>query len=116
MAVKVLDIDSVDFKVNTADRDASYDDFLKELKTLQQIQSYGAKNVNRIFEVLEVHSQLWIVSEYCPGGSVHTLVSFKAPAMLRFLGILLFLVLSSIQSELIISRCKGQTIEWRRSI
>ena len=74
----MLDIDAVDFAANLRDRDQSYKDFLKELKTLQQLQSYGAKNVNQIFEVLEVHSQFWIVSEYCPGGSVHTLVS---PAM-----------------------------------
>ena len=75
VAVKVLDVDSVDFGVNLAHRDQSYEDFLKELKTLQQLQSYGAQNVNQIFEVMEVHSQFWIISEYCPGGSVHTLVS-----------------------------------------
>ena len=74
VAIKVLDIDAVDFKAQLSDRDQSYEDFLKELKTLQQLQSAGARNVNQIFEVLEVHSQFWIISEYCPGGSVHTLV------------------------------------------
>ena len=75
MAVKVLDVDDVDFGVNLALRDQSYEDFLKEVKTLQQLQSFGAQNVNQVFEVMAVHSQFWVISEYCPGGSVHTLVS-----------------------------------------
>ncbi|KAL6715757.1 hypothetical protein ACLMJK_006718 [Lecanora helva] len=74
VAIKVLDIDSVDFGANLKNRDQSFEDFLQELKTLQQLQSYGARNVNQIYEVMEVHSQFWIISEYCPGGSVHTLM------------------------------------------
>lgn len=75
MAVKILEVDAVDFQAHLTDRDQTAQDFLKELKTLQQIQSYNAPNVNKIYEVLEVYSQFWIISEYCPGGSVHTLVS-----------------------------------------
>ena len=72
--MKVLEVDSVDFKADLRDRDQSYKDFLGELRTLQQLKAREAENVNQIFDVLEVDSQLWIVSEYCPGGSVHTLV------------------------------------------
>lgn len=69
----------MDFQAHLVDRDQTAQDFFKELKTLQQIQSYNAPNVNKIYEILEVYSQFWIISEYCPGGSVHTLVSIPVP-------------------------------------
>jgi len=75
----------VDFQAHLIDRDQTAQDFLKELKTLQQIQSYKAPNVNKTYEVLEVYSQFWIISEYCPGGSVHTLVSLIIPSLESFI-------------------------------
>ena len=45
---------------------------MHEYTVLKQLE--GAERVNQIFDILDVHSQVWIASEYCPGGSVHTLV------------------------------------------
>lgn len=42
---------------------------------LKQLKDAKTKNVNVIFDAFQIHSQLWIVNEYCPGGSVRTLVS-----------------------------------------
>ena len=45
---------------------------MHEYTVLKQLE--GAERVNQIFDILDVHSQVWIASEYCPGGSIHTLV------------------------------------------
>ena len=45
---------------------------MHEYTVLKQLE--GAERVNQILDILDVHSQVWIASEYCPGGSVHTLV------------------------------------------
>lgn len=48
---------------------------MHEIKVLKQLKDANTKNVNMIFDAFQIHSQLWIVNEYCPGGSVRTLVS-----------------------------------------
>lgn len=48
---------------------------MHEIKVLKQLKDANAKNVNIIFDAFQIHSQLWIVNEYCPGGSLRTLVS-----------------------------------------
>lgn len=48
---------------------------MHEIKVLKQLKDAKTKNVNVIFDAFQIHSQLWIVNEYCPGGSVRTLVS-----------------------------------------
>ena len=72
-AIKVMDADAVDIRANAKFRDESIKEFLHETKVLQKLA--GAPNVNQIFDVMEVEAQLWIISEYVPGGSVKTLVS-----------------------------------------
>ena len=48
---------------------------LKEISILQQLRDSKARAyVNIIEEARTVHNELWIVSEYCSGGSVHTLM------------------------------------------
>ena len=74
-AVKVIDVDSQDWKGNIVFKDDSVRETLHEIKVLQQLQDAKAKNINPFFEAFQIHSQLWIVNEYCPGGSVRTLVS-----------------------------------------
>ena len=55
---------------------------LKEIDILQQVKASRARPyVNIIEEARTVHSELWIVSEYCSGGSVNTLMK---PNMQRF--------------------------------
>lgn len=67
-----MDADAVDIRANAKFRDESIREFLHETKVLQKLA--GAPNVNQIFDVMEVEAQLWIISEYVPGGSVKTLV------------------------------------------
>ena len=75
VAVKVLETDAMDFDAGGPNKDAGMEDALKEINVLERLQQSKASNVNLFFEAFQVHSQLWIVSEYCPGGSITTLVS-----------------------------------------
>lgn len=77
VAIKVLDIDSIDYKSLRDFRDESINDFIRETKVMKQVKESGAKNINELIEAISIHSQLWLVCEYCPGGSVRTLVSFR---------------------------------------
>ncbi|KAJ5540876.1 hypothetical protein N7494_005952 [Penicillium frequentans] len=74
VAVKVLDIDSLDYKSLRDFRDESIKDFIHETKVMKQVKDSGAKNINELIEAISIHSQLWLVCEYCPGGSVRTLM------------------------------------------
>ncbi|KAL4974778.1 hypothetical protein BDW66DRAFT_167535 [Aspergillus desertorum] len=73
VAIKVLDIDSMDYKSVRDFKDESIKDFIHETKVMKQVKDAGAKNINEIIEAVSIHSQLWLVCEYCPGGSVRTL-------------------------------------------
>lgn len=75
VALKVIDVDLHDYKVNAREKDDSIEVTLHEIKVLKQLKDAKTKNVNMIFDAFQIHSQLWIVNEYCPGGSVRTLVS-----------------------------------------
>jgi serine/threonine protein kinase len=55
-------------------KDESIKDFIHETKVMKQVKDAGAKNINELIEAISIHSQLWLVCEYCPGGSVRTLV------------------------------------------
>ena len=82
VAIKVMDIDSLDYKSVRDFRDESIKDFIHETKVMKQVKDSGAKNINEIIEAISIHSQLWLVCEYCPGGSVRTLVSLHFLAYL----------------------------------
>lgn len=86
VAIKVLDIDSLDYKSLRDFRDESIKDFIHETKVMKQVKDSGAKNINELIEAISIHSQLWLVCEYCPGGSVRTLVgsfaNFHLPLVL----------------------------------
>lgn len=74
VAVKVLDVDEADFQAFGDFRDEQLRDFNKEIAILRRAQESGAENLNQMIEAFSVHSQLWLVCEYCPGGSVKTLM------------------------------------------
>ncbi|KAL8644080.1 MAG: hypothetical protein Q9226_007945 [Calogaya cf. arnoldii] len=74
VALKVVNADSHDFKVHFLEKDESIQTVLHEIKILTQLRDSNAKNVNSIIDAFSIHSQLWIVTEYCPGGSLHTLM------------------------------------------
>jgi serine/threonine protein kinase len=74
VAVKIVNIDDMDFSADPLQRDETVKDFQKEVAILQQLKDSGARNVNLIHDAFDLHSQLWIVSDYCTGGSVRTLM------------------------------------------
>lgn len=74
VALKVVDVDPHDFKVHYLEKDESIQTVLHEIKILTQLRDSNAININLIIDAFPIHSQLWIVTEYCPGGSLHTLM------------------------------------------
>lgn len=74
VAIKVLDVDDADFHAFGDMKDEQIRDFNREIQILRRAQESGAENLNQMIEALPVHSQLWLVCEYCPGGSVKTLM------------------------------------------
>ncbi len=78
-AVKVIEVETEDFKLSFKNSGATIKDIVQEIRILQQLHDAKAKNINPFFEAFQIHSQLWMVSEYCPGGSLSTLVSLAVP-------------------------------------
>ncbi|KAK2606173.1 Serine/threonine-protein kinase PAK 4 [Conoideocrella luteorostrata] len=81
VAVKIIDIEGSD-TVNPKLAD-TYSDLLKEIKALQLLSESGAKNVNLVIEALPVGQSMWMITEYCAGGSVATLMRPTAPGGLQ---------------------------------
>jgi len=70
--VKIIDIDKSDtFSPRNAD---SFHEFLKEVGALKILSENKARNINHIIDALLIGHNVWIVTEYCGGGSVATLV------------------------------------------
>ncbi|KAK6432319.1 hypothetical protein LTR95_011512 [Oleoguttula sp. CCFEE 5521] len=78
VAVKIVNIDDMDFTMPLEQRDETVKDFRKEVTILKQLKDSGARNVNLIHDAFDLHSQLWIISDYCTGGSVRTLMRANA--------------------------------------
>lgn len=73
VAIKIIDIDASDTQdPRNAD---SYSDVLKEIAALSTLSETKAKNINFVIEALVIGQSMWLVTEYCSGGSVATLVS-----------------------------------------
>ncbi|KAF4124161.1 S TKc [Geosmithia morbida] len=81
VAVKIIDIDQSD-TMNPGMSD-TYSDLLKELNALQLLRVSGAKNINHVIEALPVGQSMWVITEYCAGGSVSTLMRPTAPGGLQ---------------------------------
>jgi len=72
VAVKIISIEEGDtFSPGAAD---TFNDILKEVNTLKLLGSSGAKNINIVVDSLLVGQSVWIVTEYCAGGSVSSLM------------------------------------------
>ncbi|KAK4565431.1 hypothetical protein LTR86_004048 [Recurvomyces mirabilis] len=74
VAIKIIMIDDSDFQEHVAEKDLGISAFRKEVDILQQLKDKKAKNINMIHDAFDIHSQLWIVSDYCTGGSIRTLM------------------------------------------
>lgn len=72
VAVKIISIDEGD-SLAPGDSD-TFNDILKEVNTLKKLGQSGAKNINTVIETLLVGPSMWIITEYCGGGSVSTLM------------------------------------------
>lgn len=76
VAVKIIDIDESDtMDPKNAD---TYSEFLKEINALKTLGQSGAQNINNVIEALPVGSAMWMITEYCGGGSISTLVGYHS--------------------------------------
>jgi serine/threonine protein kinase len=72
VAVKIIDIDEGDtLNPRLAD---TYSEFMKEINALKLLSEAKARNINHVIEALPVGKTMWMVSEYCGGGSIATLM------------------------------------------
>ncbi|KAK8070593.1 STE/STE20/YSK protein kinase [Apiospora hydei] len=79
VAIKMVDIEEGDgVKPGAAD---TYGDIQKEISTLKLLRDVGAANVNLVVDAFMVEQSMWIITDYCAGGSVATLMKpFNAAA------------------------------------
>jgi len=81
VAVKIIDIEESDtLNPKLAD---TYGEFLKEVNALKLLRNSGAKNINLVIDALPVGHSMWMITEYCAGGSVATLMKPTAPGGLQ---------------------------------
>ncbi|KAK7973215.1 serine/threonine-protein kinase nak1 [Apiospora saccharicola] len=71
VAIKMVDIEEGDGANPGAD---TYGDIQQEIKTLKLLRDVGAANVNLVIDAFMVEQSMWIVTDYCAGGSVATLM------------------------------------------
>jgi len=72
VAVKIISIEEGDsIQPGAAD---TFGDILKEVNTLRLLRSSGARNINLIIDALLVGQSVWMVTEFCAGGSVASLI------------------------------------------
>ncbi|KAI1759050.1 kinase-like protein [Hypoxylon sp. FL1150] len=81
VAVKIIDVDESD-TVNPKLAD-TYSEILKEINALHRLSQSNAQNINHVIEALPVGKAMWMVTEYCAGGSVATLMKPTAPGGLQ---------------------------------
>lgn len=81
VAVKIIDIEEGD-TANPKLAD-TYSDLLKEINALKILGESGARNINFVIEAMPVGQSMWVVTEYCAGGSVATLMRPTAPGGLQ---------------------------------
>ncbi|KAK1471625.1 STE/STE20/YSK protein kinase [Colletotrichum abscissum] len=72
VAVKIISIEEGDsLEPGAAD---TLSDILKEVYTLKRLRNSGAKNINAVIDTLLVGHSVWMITEYCAGGSVASLM------------------------------------------
>lgn len=72
VAIKIIDIEQGDTpNPRLADM---FSDLLKEINALQLLSANGTKNINHVIKAIPVGQSIWVITEYCTGGSVSTLM------------------------------------------
>ncbi|KKA27527.1 hypothetical protein TD95_001805 [Thielaviopsis punctulata] len=79
VAVKIIDIEASDRANPDAHTNDSFKEFRKEVEALRRLEAEGARNINHIIECLGVGRTVWMVTQYCAGGSVSTLMKPNKP-------------------------------------
>ncbi|KAK3986836.1 kinase-like domain-containing protein [Cladorrhinum sp. PSN332] len=72
VAVKIINIEQGDRAAPGASD--TFAEILKEVNTVKLLSGSGAKNINVIVDALLIGQSMWMVTEYCGGGSVATLM------------------------------------------
>lgn len=73
VAIKVINIEIGDAESGTN----TLGDILKEIETLKLLGDTGARNINTVLDALLLGHRVWMITEYCAGGSVSTLMRPK---------------------------------------
>ncbi|KAK4202322.1 kinase-like domain-containing protein [Triangularia verruculosa] len=81
VAIKIINIDHADLSLSHSSDHrhpgkgdgGTFAEILKEVNTVKKLSEKGAKNINSILDTLLIGHQMWLVTEYCAGGSVSTL-------------------------------------------
>jgi serine/threonine protein kinase len=72
VAVKIIDMDESD-TLNPAQAN-SIKDFMQEVGALRLLGDEKATNINHVIDTIPVGKSMWMITEFCGGGSVATLV------------------------------------------
>jgi serine/threonine protein kinase len=81
VAVKIIDIEESDtLNPKLAD---TFREFMAEVNALKLLSDSGARNINHVIDALPVGQSMWMITEYCAGGSVATLMRPTAPGGLQ---------------------------------
>ncbi|KAK3353936.1 serine/threonine protein kinase, STE family, PAK/STE20-related [Lasiosphaeria hispida] len=72
VAVKIMSIEEGD--IAAPGENDTFSEVLKEINTLKLLNESGAKNINTVIDTLLIGQSMWMVTEYCAGGSVATLM------------------------------------------
>ena len=78
VAVKMMNMDQMDQEYQVGDPTDAIKDLSAEITALKELRESGAKNVNIMLDAFVLDNEMWIVAEFCTGGSVHALVSESA--------------------------------------
>ncbi|KAM0283645.1 hypothetical protein ACHAQH_002424 [Verticillium albo-atrum] len=81
VAVKIIDIEESD-TINPKLAD-TFREVMAEINALKLLSDSGAKNINVVIDALPVGQSMWMITEYCAGGSVATLMRPTAPGGLQ---------------------------------
>ncbi|KAI1275813.1 kinase-like protein [Xylaria sp. FL0933] len=72
VAIKVINIEEGDSLYPGATD--TFSDILKEINALKLLSKIRAKNINTVIDAVLVGQSMWMVTEYCAGGSVASLM------------------------------------------
>ena len=77
----MLNMDQMDQEYQVGDPTDAIKDLSAEITALKELRESGAKNVNIMLDAFVLDNEMWIVAEFCTGGSVHALVSKSSPGL-----------------------------------